>query len=566
MRKSLLLMMAISAFALTVNSQTITRIKSWGYLDAPPVPRKTFVTNSGVLMILDKYPVSELVKVSADGTFTKLSNLRKSFKYDQAVSETSGDWTMISYIEGDSVFFYLTDGTAAKTKLAYRFKGPSSAPQYDFTLHKGKAYITYDTGWNAFKGLVEINPVDFSSKVLFNKGSEDLKMWSVVSSGESLFVNYSQGSTNYAFQVNTADGSLTQISDKLNYWTPQNPFVMLGKTLAAFTLEDVRASMNGSSFQTKRMLLSKYNAATKTFEPLWNVGYFQALQPWYLSEINGKHYFFSNGDYNITNCNSTNCSGNFGAHLFEVDETGGRLVKSVAEVGEKSYDYAGIKQVASDKIYLEISTKAAGKELWVASPTNLYMVKDHIGTPSVLKDYGLKLADAAVCSGNIAIPGVGAMAQSGNDNELYVTDGTVGKLDKIDVMPKAGVQSMPRGLMSYQNKLLFIASDTLKDNFGIAKTSLFSLDLCGAGTPTATEDFAKTDELQVFPNPAKNVLSFQASEAIEKLEIWSVNGTLVMKKETPEKQIDISSLKNGLYLIRAQTAKKQLTGKVMISR
>ena len=566
MRKGLLLLFVFSAFALTLNAQTITRIKSWGLLDSPPVPKKTFVTNSGVLMILEKYPASELVKVSANGTFTKLTGLRKSFKYDQAISETSGEWTMISYFEGDSVFFYLTDGTAAKTKLVYSYKGPSSAPQYDFTLHKGKAYITYDTGWNFFKGLVEINPNDFSSKVLFNKGSEDLKMWSVVSSGESLFVNYSKGSINYAFQVNTSDGSLTQISDQLNYWTPQNPFLMLGKTLTAFTLEDVRVSMNGSNFQTKKMLLSKYNAATKTFEPLWNVGYFQALQPWYLGEISGKHYFFANGDYNITNCNSTNCSGNFGAYLFEVDETGGRLVKSVAEAGEKSYDYAGIKQVASDKIYLEIATKAAGKELWVATPTNLYMVKDHIGVPSVLRDYGLKLNEAAVCGGKIAIPGVGAMAQSGNDNELYVTDGTVGKLDKIDVIPKTGIQSLPKGLVSFQNKILFVAADTLKDNLGIVMTSMYSLDLCTAGIPTEVEPLSFQDKLTISPNPANDQLKIQLSEPIEKLEIWLVNGTLVMKKETPEKQIDISSLKNGLYLIRAQTAKKQLTGKVMISR
>ena len=561
MRKGLLLFYVLLALTTVLNAQTVSRVKSWGFLDSPPVPKKTFVISTGVLQILDKYPVSELVKVSTDGTFTKLTTLRKSFKYDQAKSKTSGEWAMISYFEGDSVFFYLTDGTAAKTKLVYTYRGPSSAHTYDFTFHNGKAYITYDTGWNFFKGLVEINPNDFTSKILFNKGTEDLKIWSVVSDGENLFVNYSKGTTNYAVQVNTADGSLTEISDKLTYWLPQNPFVMLGKTLAAFTLEDVRVSMNGSSFQTKRMLLSKYNAATKTFEPLWNVGYFQAEQPSYLGEISGKHYFFANGDYDVTNCNSTTCSGNFGAHLWEVTETGARLVKSVAVSGEKNYTYAGIKQVAADKIYLEITTKAAGKELWVATPTDLYMVKDHIGTPSVLADYGLKLNEAAVCGGKIAIPGVGAMAQTGNDNELYVSDGTIGNVNKIDVMPKAGVQSMPKGLFYLDNKIYFIAGDTLKDNLGVAMTSMFSINLCDAVTAAKPEFSLSESELKVYPNPVKGLLNLQTEESIEKLEIYSVTGNLVMQMVLPEKQINVTHLKNGLYLIKAQTGEKILSSK-----
>jgi hypothetical protein len=561
MRKGLLLLFIISACAFTVSAQTISRIKSWGYLDSPPVPKKTFVTNSGVFQILDKYPVSELVKVGTDGTFTKLTALRKSFKYDQAISETSGDWTMISYYEKDSVFFYLTNGTAEKSRLVYTYSESSSTHNYDFTFHKGKVYIIYDTGWNFFKGLVEINTADFTSKILFNKGTEDLKMWSVISDGENLMLNYSKGTTNFAFQVNTADGSLTEITDKLTYWLPQNPFITLGKNIAAFTLKDTTVFMNGSNFQSKRMLLSKYNAASKTFEPLWYVGYFQAEQPWYLGEINGKHYFFANGDYNLTNCTSVTCTGNFGAHLWEVTETGARLVKSVAETGEKSYTYAGIKQVAADKIYLEITTKAAGKELWVATPTDLYMVKDHIGTPSVLKDYGLKLNEAAVCGGKIAIPGVGAMAQSGNDYELYVSDGTIGKIDKIDVMPKAGIQSMPKGLFYFDNKIYFTAGDTLKDNIGAAMTSFFSINLCEAVTAAKPEISLSKSELKVYPNPVKGLLNLQTEENIEKLEIFSVTGTLVMQLENPEKQIDVSHLKNGLYLIKAQTVETRYSSK-----
>lgn len=566
MGKNLLALILLVTFVSISDAQTVTRLKSWGYLESPPSPSKAFSTNFGALELNGTYNNYQLQKLNSDGSLTKLSNLRKSSNYDKAEMKQDASWAMIAFYEKDSVFFYLTDGTAAKTKLVYFYKGPGTVPQFDFALHKGKAYIAYDTGWNAFKGLVEINTDDFKSKVLFNKASEDIKIWSVVSNGENLFLNHSQGTTNTASVVNTADGTLTQITNQLTYWAPQRPFQLLGNTLAMWTVKDTTVMMNGSNFQTKRMLLQKYNTSTKSFETILYAGYFQATQPWYLGEIAGKHYFFSNGDFKLKDCNATTCQGNTGAFLWEVNSSGAKLIKSVALAGE-TYTYTGIKQVASDKIYLEISTKAAGKELWVASPSNLYMVKDHIGVPSVLKDYGLKLNEAAVCGGKIAIPGVGAMAQSGNDYELYISDGTLGNLNKLDVMPKAGVQSNPKGLATYLNKVYFVAADTIKDNLGIAKTSVFSLDLCGAaGQATNYEAVAIQDELKIFPNPAKNRLNLQVSGVVEKVEIRSITGNLVMQVNNPEKQIDISNLKNGLYLIQVQTFNKLHTRKFLVEK
>jgi len=563
MRKGLLLLLFIFLL-FTANSQTVTRLKSWGYLESPPSPSKSFSTKFGGFQLQYVYPKTQLHKVNPDGTQNLLSNLRKSISFNNFRFAEEGNWAMISYSESDSVFFYLTDGTAAKTKLVYFYRG-SGTHQFDFTLHKGKAYVAYDTGWNAFKGLVEINTDDFKSKVLFNKASEDIKVWSVVSNGENLFLNYSQGTTNTAFQVNTTDGSLTAVTSNLAYWLPQRPFQLLGNTLAMWTVKDTATSMNGSNFQTKRMLLQKYNTSTKSFETLLYAGYFQANQPWYLGEIAGKHYFFSNGDFNLKDCSSTTCQGNSGAYLWEVTSTGRKLVKSVALAGE-TYTYAGIKQVASDKIYLEIVTKAAGKELWVASPTNLYMVKDHNPGATSLKDYGLKLAEAAVCGGKIAIPGIGAVAATGNDNELYISDGAAGNLNKLDVMPKAGVQSMPKGLVNLQNKILFVAADTIKDNLGIAKTSMFSVDLCNTGPATGIESLSLQDELKIYPNPAKNMLNLQVFEMIEDLKIWSVTGTLVLQKTKPEKQLDISNLKNGIYIMQVQTSNERMAGKFTVSR
>jgi len=82
MRKGLLLFLLISAFILTGNTQTIKRIKSWGYLDSPPAPTKAFSTSFGGFQLQYSYPKSQLHNVNQDGTRTLLSNLRKSTSFD----------------------------------------------------------------------------------------------------------------------------------------------------------------------------------------------------------------------------------------------------------------------------------------------------------------------------------------------------------------------------------------------------------------------------------------------------------------------------------------------------
>jgi hypothetical protein len=156
------------------------------------------------------------------------------------------------------------------------------------------------------------------------------------------------------------------------------------------------------------------------------------------------------------------------------------------------------------------------------------------------------------------------MAQTGNDYELYVSDGSIGNMNKIDVMPKAGVQSTPKGLFYYQNKIYFTAADTLKDNLGVAKTTLFTIDLCNTVTAAKPEISLSKSELKVYPNPVKGLLNLQTEETIEKLEIYSVTGTLVIQLQNPEKQIDVSHLKNGPYLIKAQTGEQRLTSKFYV--
>jgi len=196
MRKGLLLIIVLLVYGFAGQAQTASRLKSWGFLNSPPSPVKSLSTAIGGFQMDFVWPNTQLYKVNADGTRTFLSKLRKSIGAKSFQFLESDKQVMFAYSENDSVFFYLTDGTAAKTKLVYTYKGPSSTHVYDFTFHKGKAYIVYDIGYHYFQGMVEINPDDFTSKVIFNKGTEDLglysdlKLWSVISNDESLLAGF----------------------------------------------------------------------------------------------------------------------------------------------------------------------------------------------------------------------------------------------------------------------------------------------------------------------------------------------------------------------------------------
>ncbi|MCG2417528.1 T9SS type A sorting domain-containing protein [Aequorivita sp. F47161] len=65
----------------------------------------------------------------------------------------------------------------------------------------------------------------------------------------------------------------------------------------------------------------------------------------------------------------------------------------------------------------------------------------------------------------------------------------------------------------------------------------------------------------LYPNPAKNSINIQATEAPELVQIYSIQGILV--KETSELNIDVSNLSSGLYIIKVYSRGNSITKKFM---
>jgi hypothetical protein len=70
---------------------------------------------------------------------------------------------------------------------------------------------------------------------------------------------------------------------------------------------------------------------------------------------------------------------------------------------------------------------------------------------------------------------------------------------------------------------------------------------------TSTSDLVKGPTIDLFPNPASNVLTVKSDKPINSYSIFSLTGELIARNESPEAllTIDTSNLPKGVYLLKA---------------
>jgi len=83
---------------------------------------------------------------------------------------------------------------------------------------------------------------------------------------------------------------------------------------------------------------------------------------------------------------------------------------------------------------------------------------------------------------------------------------------------------------------------------------------------TQVEETATQPDVSVYPNPAKDILNIVNTEPAT-LKLYDVSGRLVKQQQAPGRmvqQINISDLRNGLYLLRIENANRIISKKVVI--
>ena len=72
-------------------------------------------------------------------------------------------------------------------------------------------------------------------------------------------------------------------------------------------------------------------------------------------------------------------------------------------------------------------------------------------------------------------------------------------------------------------------------------------------------------DVSIYPNPVKDILNidYDPSDEIQSVDVYSLLGELVKKKEHDINQLDLSSLNSGVYFLKIETVQGMLTKKII---
>ncbi|WP_309841560.1 T9SS type A sorting domain-containing protein [Chryseobacterium sp. SLBN-27] len=68
----------------------------------------------------------------------------------------------------------------------------------------------------------------------------------------------------------------------------------------------------------------------------------------------------------------------------------------------------------------------------------------------------------------------------------------------------------------------------------------------------ATLEIATNKELQLYPNPAVNIVSISSELKISSIEVFEISGKKIFSVKNAH-SIDVSSLTSGMYILIAET-------------
>jgi len=97
-------------------------------------------------------------------------------------------------------------------------------------------------------------------------------------------------------------------------------------------------------------------------------------------------------------------------------------------------------------------------------------------------------------------------------------------------------------------------------NFLINKIEFFFDSGLGVNTSNA-----KSNSIALYPNPAKDVVNISSSSKISSISVYDITGKMVLKSNTiANDQINVSSLKSGIYLVRIEDVNNNYEDKKIV--
>jgi hypothetical protein len=68
----------------------------------------------------------------------------------------------------------------------------------------------------------------------------------------------------------------------------------------------------------------------------------------------------------------------------------------------------------------------------------------------------------------------------------------------------------------------------------------------------------------MYPNPASDILHFTTAQPLDKLELYDLQGKLIILETRQTNMLDITAVNPGLYLVKVYVGEMVVTRKVVI--
>jgi hypothetical protein len=140
----------------------------------------------------------------------------------------------------------------------------------------------------------------------------------------------------------------------------------------------------------------------------------------------------------------------------------------------------------------------------------------------------------------------------GFNNEVSTGTVKVMLADSSDSAPKIleTWQTVDISSLGEVSKLAFTLNSSDVGNYGMNTPSFFAVDNIIFEFTNSLNNLKNTN-LFVYPNPATTKVNIPSN--IESIDIYSINGNLVLKELSPSNSIDISFLTKGVYMLKAKS-------------
>ena len=193
---------------------------------------------------------------------------------------------------------------------------------------------------------------------------------------------------------------------------------------------------------------------------------------------------------------------------------------------------------------------------WVDLTTNVYKIPKTANTYSAIKVSNANVqglvTGATFYNNNIMLCGYDTSGIAflvlinnlpENSDDFFKND-----FEKYFLISELGFGNQVEGITAIGNEKFYISREAVNNNGTIISQKLFQFTDSRTGT-LSTKQYKET-LVDIYPNPTKNVIKIQSSDYIKETSLYSILGKNVMKVYRPKKELDISNLQKGVYLLK----------------